>query len=352
MRTVMRRLAPAILVALPCAAALGQSQLPGEPATSQTIHTDVLVEPRPARPISMSYPKDEIEEEGWVQLGFMVAATGKPFEVTVNSSSGNRVFERQAVAAIERSAFTPGLLNGQPIDSATQIKVVFQFATPSTGARTEFIQEYTRLEKAIRAKDRAAADASMKRLDVKNLYEDAFLGLVSYAYALEWGNESQQLADLQRAIAHENAAKYLRKDAFQAVRVQALILDVKLRRYAEAMDLWRNILKSLDPATIEKIKPIVNEIERVRISGEPYDISGAMPEGNWQVQLFERNFRIRVAAGHVSQVKLRCARGFVRFAFDPAIEYQIERRYGNCEMELDGDPGTTFTITQFSPRGG
>jgi TonB family protein len=81
----------------------------------------------------MSYPKDEIEEEGWVQLGFMVDGTGKPFEVTVNSSSGNRVFERQAIAAIERSAFTPGLLNGQPIDSATQIKVVFQFATPSTG---------------------------------------------------------------------------------------------------------------------------------------------------------------------------------------------------------------------------
>jgi tetratricopeptide (TPR) repeat protein len=87
----------------------------------------------------------------------------------------------------------------------------------------------------------------MKRLDVKYLYEDAFLGLVSYAYALEWGNESQQLADLQRAIGHERAASYLRKEAFQAVRAQALILNFKLRRYAEAMDLWRMMLKSLDP---------------------------------------------------------------------------------------------------------
>jgi hypothetical protein len=73
-----------------------------------------------------------------------------------------------------------------------------------------------------------------------------------------------------------------------------------------------------------------------------------MPDGNCQAQ----NFRMRVATGHVSEVKLRCARGFVRFAFDPAIEYQIEKRYGNCEMELDGEPGRTFTITQFAPRGG
>jgi hypothetical protein len=45
-------------------------------------------------------------------------------------------------------------------------------------------------------------------------------------------------------------------------------------------------------------------------------------------------------------VKLRCSKGFVRFVFDPALEYQLNPKFGNCELVLDGAPGTQFTLTQ------
>ena len=78
-----------------------------------------------------------------------------------------------------------------------------------------------------------------------------------------------------------------------------------------------------------------------------YDVAGTMPDGTWKLDLYERKFRISVTEGHISQVKLRCVRGFVRFTFDPTIEYSVENKYGSCRMELDGNLGTRFILTQF-----
>ena len=333
-------------------AALGQTlaQIPDGSAPAQQIPTEVLVAPRLFKPLQIEYPLKEIRQfgEGWVNLGLMVDPTGKPFEVTVTSSSGNKVFEKQAIEAVERAAFTPGLLNGQPIESATEFKVVFVFSEPMTGARAEFVDRYHTLQKAIKAKDRGAADAALKHLEVNNLYEDAFFGLVTYEYALEWGDEAQQLAGLQRAIAHEKGAHYLGKREFQSVQLESLVLDVKLRHYAEAMAAWSSLLRSgIDSATIEKLLPMIHQVDHIRLLDQTYDVPGSMPDGTWQLELFEPNFRISVSQGHLSQVKLRCAKGFVRFAFDPTLEYKVATKYGNCAMELDGDPGTAFILTQF-----
>jgi TonB family protein len=45
-------------------------------------------------------------QEGWVELNLMVDPTGRPFEVTVARSSGNKGFEEAAVKAMEASALT------------------------------------------------------------------------------------------------------------------------------------------------------------------------------------------------------------------------------------------------------
>jgi hypothetical protein len=37
----------------------------------------------------------------------------------------------------------------------------------------------------------------------------------------------------------------------------------------------------------------------------------------------------------------------VQFAFDPTRQYKVESRHGTCKMQLEGEPGTQFTLTQF-----
>jgi TonB family protein len=277
-----------------------------------------------------------------------VNSSGKPFEVSVEASSGDKAFEKEAIRAAEGATYQPGMLNGQPIDSATKIKIIFKLNQLSTGASEAFVHNYGKLMKAVDTKDRAGAEAAMKGLEVRNLYEDAYFGLASYFYAREWGDETQQLAGLRRAIAFEKSAHYLTKAQFQFALGQCLALQVRLRHYAEAQGLWASLLISgIDPGTIEKIKPMMHTIDQIRTLDRSYDITGSMPDGTWTLHLYKQNFRFKVSEGHISYVKLRCSKGFVGFVFDPTLEYKVESKYGTCELGLDGDPGTQFTLTQF-----
>ena len=176
--------------------------------------------------------------EGWVQPAFMVDPAGKPFEVTVTRSHGDRTFEKAATRAIERSTFEPGSLNGKAVESGYELKYLFvsDKAESYPGASHDFAKADKALMRAIAANDRAAADAALKGLKITNLYEDAYFGLATYSYAAKWGDATQQLAGLRRAIAEENLARYLPQDAFRSALLACMELELNAHEYAEAFD--------------------------------------------------------------------------------------------------------------------
>lgn len=104
---------------------------------------------------------------GWVQLGFMVDPKGKPFEITIIRSTGNKTFDKVAMESIERSVFEPASVNGQPIESGYELKYVF--VNNGIGVHHEFQGAYKSLTTAIQSGDRTGADAAMARLKVTNL---------------------------------------------------------------------------------------------------------------------------------------------------------------------------------------
>ncbi len=72
-----------------------------------------------------------------------------------------------------------------------------------------------------------------------------------------------------------------------------------------------------------------------------------MPEGTWYIHLFKRHFQAQVSQGHIAEVKLRCEKHYVFFAFDPTLRYEVAGKDGDCSMQLLGDPGTRFKLLQF-----
>jgi TonB family protein len=288
--------------------------------------------------------------EGWVELGFMVDPQGKPFEITVIRSTGNKLFEQTALKAMEQSTFEPGSLAGKPIESGFEMK--YRFANlgsgASSGASSPFVHEYKALTSAVEASDRAAADRALGNLKVTNLYEDAYFGLATYTYAKKWGDESQQLQGLQRAIAEEDIAQYLPKEVFRNALLVRLTLELRAHDYVEVLTSWRR-LKTLgvDKDTQAKILSIIEKLQQLRSNDSAYEVTGQMPEGHWFLHLFKRHFQATVSEGFISQVKMRCEKHYVYFNFDPKLEYQIPSQYGNCSIELEGAPKTKFTLVQF-----
>lgn len=343
-----------MLAILVCRAALSATSAGAKPVASdeKEVPVEVFEGPHPKHLNKPSYPREEVETlgEGWVKLGFMVDPTGKPFEITILDSMGNKDFEDAAVGALRRSTFKPGTFNGKPTESGSELTYRFVEVDPDTGAQPPFRRAYESLSKAIAAKDRSAADAAMSKLKITNLYEDAFFGLAQYYYAQVWGTAAQQLAGLVRAVANDDAASvhYLPKNVRGPVLRSLFNLEIKTHEYAEATATARLLQKlGVDRATEAKIKSVLGQLETLRSDDRGYGVAGVMPNGSWSLELFKRHFSIEVAEGYVSQVKLRCQRGYLFFAFDPKLQYEVKGKYGSCQMELLGAPGTKFTLFQF-----
>jgi len=319
-------------------------------APAQRVPVELFTAPQ-AKKIDMeSFPHSELDREGWVELAFMVDKGGKPFEVTVIRSTGNPTFEKVAVRSIEHSTFEPAMLNGAPIESGTEMKYLFKNARfeQSPGAQPGFVKYYKALGKAVTSGDRTAADEAMQKLQVTNLYEDAYFGVASYLYATKFGNEEQQLEGLRRAIAREDTAHYLPRDLFRFALFNCMQLEVKHLQYAEAETTWKRMQKvNLDKDTYERLQRQVAKLETIRNDDTTYSVPGQISDKNWYLHLFKRRFMAEVHSGYISEVRLRCDKRYWFFHFDPALHYEINRNDGQCSIELVGAPGTQFKLMQF-----
>jgi TonB family protein len=308
----------------------------------------VFTAPHPKKIEAPGFPLGEQDREGWVELAFMVNQSGKPFEVTVIRSTGNQTFEKIATKAIERSTFEPGTLNGKPVESGYELKYLFMNGALQPGVNRDFFSAYRSLTEAINAGNRMAADAAMPRLKITNLYEDAYFGLANYNYASKWGDESQQLEGLRRAIAHEDRARYLPNNVFRSALLACIQLELKTHEYAEATITWKRLEKlGIDKNTATQLKAAVEKLETLRSDDSAYEVSGLISERNWYLHLFKRHFRAVVSEGYISEVRLRCDKRYVFFPFDSTLQYQVTSKDGSCSIELAGAPGTRFKLIQF-----
>jgi len=169
-------------------------------------------------------------------------------------------------------------------------------------------------------------------------------GLLSYRYASKWGDELQQLEAARRALAFGTGGPYLKFQLFRSILVACFKLELQTRQYAEAMKTWKHIQDS-DIDTTE-LRPAIARLETLRSNDEAYEIPGEISERGWHLHLFKRHFRIEVAEGHVTQVKLRCDKRYQFFAFDPKVRYEVSDKDGSCSIELDGEPGSSFKFIQ------
>ena len=91
---------------------------------------------------------------------------------------------------------------------------------------------------------------------------------------------------------------------------------------------------------------VVERINALRLDDRAYTVPGDFgDQTSWSYNLFKDEFFIRDVEGDIAEVKLRCRTDYVFFRFEPDIKYKVD---GNdrCHLQLVGNPGTTFTLTQ------
>jgi protein TonB len=80
-----------------------------------------------ANKLDVQYPTRAIQDnvEGWVELGYTVAANGSVTNVKIISSQPANIFDAAATRAVSRLRYKPPLKDGKPISVGTLVRIVF-----------------------------------------------------------------------------------------------------------------------------------------------------------------------------------------------------------------------------------
>jgi len=92
------------------------------PPAGESHDVRVLTPPRP------SYPPAAVRnrQDGWVEVEFTVGADGSVQNAHVTASEPARVFDREAVSAVQRAKFSPKMENGQAVASTLRRRIEFK----------------------------------------------------------------------------------------------------------------------------------------------------------------------------------------------------------------------------------
>lgn len=88
----------------------------------ETRDARVSTPPRPAYPALAARNR----QEGWVEVEFTIAADGSVQNAHVVGANPSRVFDREAVRAIEEAKFEPRLDKGQPVAATLRRRIEFK----------------------------------------------------------------------------------------------------------------------------------------------------------------------------------------------------------------------------------
>lgn len=334
-----------VIMLLLCVGSLAQEGQRGN--QSEPISLETFEGPRPLPVKDFYFPESERNRgnDGWVNLSMMISPEGKPFEIIVTESSGNAVLEAASIKQAQKWRFTPAKLNGQPIESAHEMKTTYRVS--NSRISKGFSVAYDGFTKSLDMMSKDEAISRLGELKPKNLFEDTFFGLANYYFAAKWDTEATQLYWIKRAIAKEKTAIYMTDETFLLALRTQFRLQAKLLDLQGAIDTW-NLIKGLtkDPSVLDPLGPTVAQIESLRADSRAYSVNGTIGSESWELGLLKRHFSINVAEGQISQIKLRCEKKYIYFDYNPELQYNVAASAGQCSIQLVGDPGTRFELIQ------
>ena len=290
-------------------------------------------------------------EEGWVRLHFMVDTSGRPYEIAVTESAGDEDFHRAAVRALEKSIFEPARIDGQPVDAGYSLVYYFELKG-GVGLRGRFVRLHKPLVNAIEEGDREKADKGLGRLAAAkalNLSEDAYLHIAKFGYYAKWSDEEQQLKALDRAVGHQTAETRLPEKLYVSLQKARFQLLVETRDFHRALETFETLSKyELEESVLAALQTVADKVETVRLDDSAYTVPGDFGDHfAWSFDLFKDEFLLEDVQGQIEEIKLRCAKDYVFFRFDPDIQYKTASDQQPCHIQLIGDPRTTFNLIQF-----
>ena len=307
-----------------------------------------------AKPIKRKEPKYPLADaragnEAWVVVSYVVEPDGSVAYPLVESSSGGKRFEKSALRAVKSWQYQPAMSNGEAIQQCkTRVRLDFSLGG-KPGARKRFISKYRKIADQLKNNDLKEANELLIKLRKSkrwNLYEDAWYWLAKSNYYAAKGNDQRELKSLVQIIG--NRDDYLPKQTFSSVLTRAFILNVKLNRYAYALETFKRI-KKLDPEGEQAVKfqAYVDKIKALSQSQQLISVAATLGETEfWQHKLLRSSFGFNGIKGQLNKMDIRCQNKRSTYRISEQQTWDIPASWGHCTVYVYGKKDSEFKLVE------
>jgi TonB family protein len=306
------------------------------------------------------FPEEDAanESEGWVRLGFTIAADGATKDIVVLDRVGPASMARAARLAVARWKYKPATEGSQSVEQyGNTAELLFRDESiGNTAVHGPVVTKFDEARALVSAAKYSEGIAVLEQtLDIPaTLYEQAKIGF-ALAFAYEKSN------DMPRALAHLRHAlvergRFVEKavvPAAQRLRMRLEVANGNLHYAACAPALAGG--DTFDPggADLKQTAKTADDAKARLKSAAPLSIDaslvadpGSGKGGVWEHTLTRRKFKFASFVGQVSEYRLTCIRQATKTTVDATSQWEVPRNAGPCVLRVYGEVGAAFTLIE------
>ena len=305
------------------------------------------------------YPRSELSrnQQGWVDLSYVVTTDGSVVDPIVIDSSGSRAFEREAKKAVGKFLYDPATVNGEPVQQCkTKVRITFATDGSRGGVSRKFRSQYKKTAGLI---DAGELDAAEQRLDMQfetkrlTLSENAWLWTLRARLAGLNGESEAQLAALRKATA--GGANWVDENLYPNLLVVKATLELQQGLYADAQKTFNALQETGHQSPhVGILADAVAKLDATLDSDRVFAVAARITvrdgcencTANWQYKPLRRQFRLTKVKGNLRDVEIRCPWQRFTSAADSDRVWQMPDDWGSCSVVVYGEAGTEFQLLE------
>lgn len=306
-----------------------------------------------------TYPPSErnMARTGRVSVSFMVGKDGRPYEVMVEQANNSK-FIKPTIKSMLSGRYEPATKNGQPIDvrlrTVERFNIGFDSRSPyvSTKNMNKYMKKFSDELNKENPSQKALTKYLKRMAGTKHGSQLAqkYLSYNRYKYALKFGNTDDQIIAAREVLLSANEGRRVRE--YADVRTNLIGLLVNAGRLGEAQleyfEARRNLGGSERSNIVDKYTVSMEQIEEIINSDKGFERAIKIGErGFTYLPLIKSTFSLDEIDGSITAMKLRCAWKFAELEFKATAEYKVPGAWGNCQLQLIGEKGTSAKLIQY-----
>lgn len=321
--------------------------------SDESVFEPALVSQSPAA----EYPLSQrmAQNSAMVGLRFMLNESGGVYEAIVIESTDS-AFEESALQAIKSYRYKPAKLAGEPIQSVATAQIYYSAKDAKDKVHSDFAKVHRDVTREL-AKQQPSAKRIAKKVEKLeefnrfSPYTHTFLNLLKFRIAKAFGDIEGQIKSAQRVLLFdaESGARgpYVEEQVRIAMKRELFGAYVNSGRYAEALSIYQ-ALQDIDPGAQTTFAATVDQLRAVKAAKNPVSVAMTVaPRGYESLTLFKNAFSIGNVEGRLVALNLRCERKFAALEFSLTTQYKVPEEWGQCYLQVVGDPASKFKLTQF-----